>query len=289
MSEGHSQFFQSPVEEVIRARHSVRNYKNERLSNDLKNKLEAYGKELKGPFEARARIEIVDELKLKESGGKRIGTYGVIRGASTYIVGITDNSEQALEELGYCLEKLVLYATSLGLGTCWLGGTFKRSDFSKIIKLKENEIIPIVIPVGNAEDKKTLLETIMRRSAGSDNRKSWNEIFYNYNFETALNQKTTGKYEGAFEMVRLAPSASNKQPWRLVMDDNYIHFYLEGTPGYGKALGFNIQKIDLGIAMSHFEMAAIEAGIQGHWEYEYYRQFSVSDENIHYIMSWMEE
>jgi hypothetical protein len=59
--------------------------------------------------------------------------------------------------------------------------------------------------------------------------------------------------------------------------------------GYSNALGFNIQKIDMGIAMCHFEMTLVEAGIKGHWEYEYYRQFSVTDENIEYIASWIEE
>jgi len=72
-------------------------------------------------------------------------------------------------------------------------------------------------------------------------------------------------------MVRIGPSASNKQPWRVVRDANAWHFYLHRTPGYRR--GFfqvlldlvDLQRIDLGIAMCHFESSAREAGLQGEW------------------------
>ncbi|MDF2673147.1 MAG: nitroreductase [Clostridiales bacterium] len=283
-----SQYFEKPIIDVIKSRHSVRTYKYEKLSEEIKRKLINYSKKIESPFDAKVRLELIDELKIAEKGNVKIGTYGIIKGTSSYITGALEKGDNSLEMLGYCLEKLVLYGTSLGLGTCWLGGTFKRSQFSKMIDLKENELLPIVIPIGYEADKKSLVEAIMRRGAGSDNRKTWNELFYNGNFETSLDEKSAGSYSLALEMVRLAPSASNKQPWRILKQDNYYHFYMEATKGYGKALGFNIQKIDMGIAMCHFEMTLVEAGIEGHWEYEYYRQFSVSDENIEYIASWLE-
>lgn len=284
-----SQYFEKPIIYIIKTRHSVRTYKHEKLSEEIMRKLIDYSRNMKGPFNAKVRLELIDELKVAEKGNVKIGTYGIIKGARSYIAGALEKGDNSLEMLGYCLEKLVLYGTSLGLGTCWLGGTFKRSQFSKIIDLKENEILPIVIPIGYEADKKSLVEAIMRRGAGSDNRKTWNELFYNGNFETSLDEKSAGSYSSALEMVRLAPSASNKQPWRILKQDNYYHFYMETTKGYDKALGFNIQKIDMGIAMCHFEMTLVEAGIKGGWEYEYYRQFSVGEENIEYIASWLEE
>jgi nitroreductase len=289
MNNERNQFFNKPIVDVIKLRHSVRTYKPEKLSQELKAKLEDYAKNINGPFDVKVRLEIIDELKSAEKGNVKIGTYGIIKGTKAYIAGVVENGDKNLEQLGYCLEKLVLYGTSLGLGTCWLGGTFKKSEFSKVVDLKENEILPIVSPIGYEAYKKSMVESIMRRAAGSDNRKTWNELFLNGNFETSLDKKSAGNYASALEMVRLAPSASNKQPWRIVKQDNYCHFYLEPTKGYGKALGFNIQKIDMGIAMCHFEMTLVEAGIKGHWEYEYYRQFSATDENVEYIASWIEE
>jgi nitroreductase len=289
MNNERNQFFNKPIVDVIKLRHSVRTYKPEKLSQELKAKLEDYAKNINGPFDVKVRLEMIDELKSAEKGNVKIGTYGIIKGTKAYIAGVVENGDKNLEQLGYCLEKFVLYGTSLGLGTCWLGGTFKKSEFGKVVDLKENEILPIVSPIGYEAYKKSMVESIMRRAAGSDNRKTRNELFLNGNFETSLDKKSAGNYASALEMVRLAPSASNKQPWRIVKQDNYCHFYLEPTKGYGKALGFNIQKIDMVIAMCHFEMTLVEAGIKGHWEYEYYRQFSATDENVEYIASWIEE
>lgn len=289
MNKQNNQYFEKPIIDVIKSRHSIRTYSSEKLSEELKTKLLDYAKDIKGPFEAKVRLELVDKLKAAETQNAKIGTYGVIKGANAFIAGVVENGDKFLEMLGYCLEKLVLYGTSLGLGTCWLGGTFKKSEFGKVLNLKENEILPVVTPIGYEANKKSMVESIMRRFAGSDNRKTWNELFFNGNFEISLDEKSSGNYATAFEMVRLAPSASNKQPWRILKQDNYCHFYMEKAKGYSNALGFNIQKIDMGIAMCHFEMALVEAGVNGHWEYEYYRQISVKDDNIEYIASWIEE
>ena len=74
--------------------------------------------------------------------------------------------------------------------------------------------------------------------------------------------------------MRLAPSASNKQPWRIVRrrKGEAWELRLQRTPGYGKgSLTFrllrlaDLQRVDMGIAMCHFELAAREAGLPGRW------------------------
>jgi hypothetical protein len=63
-------------------------------------------------------------------------------------------------------------------------------------------------------------------------------------------------------MVRLAPSAVNKQPWRVVLSENKAHFYEKRSKGYVGEDGWDIQKIDMGIALCHFEIGAAECGIR---------------------------
>ena len=54
----------------------------------------------------------------------------------------------------------------------------------------------------------------------------------------------------------------NKQPWRLVLRDGLFHFYLRHDKGYiGEAVG-DLQKIDMGIALSHFVLAARIKGLE---------------------------
>lgn len=282
------QHFDKPISDIIVNRHSVRTYKLGTLDKTLKDKLEEYAAEIKGPFTSKLTLELIDSLDLAEGKGNKLGTYGVIKGAKTFIAAATHKEAHNMEQLGYCLEKLILYATSLGLGTCWLGGTFNKSQFALSVKLKENEFIPAVTPVGYPTEKRTFLDSMMRRVAGSDNRKPWSDLFFEASFDKPLNKEVAGQYAEVLEMVRLAPSASNKQPWRILKKENEYHIFLKKSKGYENALGFNIQKIDIGIAMCHFEMAAEEIGITGRFVDRVQNTKELTTDNLEYIVSWIE-
>lgn len=283
------QYFDSPIAELIKNRHSVRTYRPEALTKELKAKLSDYAAEIKGPFEARVRLEQIDSLDMAEKTGGKIGTYGVIKGAKSYLAGIVEKKEYNMEQLGYCMEMLMLYTASLGLGTCWLGGTFKRSQFAELVRLQETEMLPAVTPIGYPAAKRGVVESLMRMAAGSDNRKSWSELFFNESFDATLTPEKAGIYQDALEMVRLAPSASNKQPWRIVKQGEEYRFYLKHTKGYAKGMGFDMQKLDMGIAMCHFEMTAVEAGIKGKWKMDSFEIKPVEQQELEYIISWVQE
>ena len=74
----------------------------------------------------------------------------------------------------------------------------------------------------------------------------------------------------ALETLRLAPSASNRQPWRALVAGEQVHLYLRRTPGYHRAGGMDLQRLDIGIAMAHLELAlrAADPGKagRGRWE-----------------------
>jgi hypothetical protein len=273
------------ITKIIKSRISVRTYEAKPLEANIKNKLVDYLEKLTGPFSGTVRFKLIDSESALNNNIK-LGTYGIIRGASSFVAAAVKEGEYNLEEVGYELEKFVLYATSLGLGTCWLGGTFKKGEFAKALDLKEKELLPIVTPVGYPTKNEGLLGNIMRTLAGSRNRKNWEELFFNKSINNKLNKSEAGVYEEALEMVRLAPSASNKQPWRIVKDGDNLHFYLQHAKGYSNALGFDMQRIDIGIAMCHLEMTLKEAGIEGHWKKLDLRAKSIEN-SIDYIVSWV--
>ena len=68
------------------------------------------------------------------------------------------------------MEKIILYATEIGIGTCWLGGTFRRSRFAERAGIVENMEIPSVAAIGYIADKMSLTEKLIRKSAKSDKR-----------------------------------------------------------------------------------------------------------------------
>lgn len=277
--------FNKPILEIIKSRRSVRSYKEDKLDLGIKDKITTYAENILGPFESRVRFKFLDN-SLESDYGK-MGTYGIIKGAQDFIAVIVDDKENNLEQVGYTLEKLVLYATSLGLGTCWMGGTFKRSDFQKLVGLEANEIMPIVTPVGYPREQGSYIEHFMRYAARSNQRKEMRELFFQDDFKTPI-EVEEGIYLDALEAVRLAPSASNKQPWRILRKKDKYHFFLKSNVGYSEALGFDIQRIDMGIAMCHFEMMLNESGIKGQWVKEEFIEPS-ADNNMLYIISWFEE
>ncbi len=288
MKREQDQHFNRPMMEVVKSRYSVRTYRPEKLSEEMKNQLRKYGKGIKGPFEPKVRLELIDSFEILEKTDGKIGTYGVIKGAQDYIAAIVEGGEKNLEQLGYVLEKFILYAASIELGTCWMGGTFKKSEFAKLVALQEDEILPIVTPVGHSGVKKSVVESFMRFAVGSNHRKPWKELFFNESFSNPLEEKGEKEYLHALEAVRLAPSASNKQPWRILKKGEVYHFYLKPNKGYGEGF-FEIQRIDMGIAMCHFEMMLQELGIKGIWRVEKPQEEISGVENLVYTASWMED
>jgi nitroreductase len=259
-----TQYFSKPIEELIKARKSVRTYRDENLEPELKQKLINYMSGVEGINGKPVRLVMID--KETASNGARIGTYGVIKGARHYIAALTSKGDAAaLVGLGYKLEKVVLFAASLGLGTVWLGGTFSKGEFAKAAEIKDGEILPIVSPVGYIADKKSVVERIMRNVAGSANRKEWKDLFFDGEPAKPLDEAGAGAYKNALEAVRLAPSASNSQPWRVVRRDGRFSFYEVSKLAQ---MGFDMHLIDMGIALCHFELAAREAGLEGSWAFE---------------------
>ena len=252
--------FISNITELVVERKSVRTYEDENLSeNDLMVIKEEMDK-LSSPFGNTVKYAFL-ETKGDEKEAS-LGTYGIIKGRVDYIgASIKKDEPYALEALGYELEKLMLFLTSLNIGTCWLGGTFKREDFKKAMDIGEGELLPAITPVGYPKEKKTMADKLVRLMAKGNQRKPYEELFFRGDFETPLDETTLPIFGEALEMVRLGPSASNKQPWRVLYLDNVFHFYLKETPGYSKSFPYNIQKIDMGIAACHFELTCKEKGM----------------------------
>lgn len=269
--------------QTITNRKSTRTFLNKIISEETKEKIESYIKTLTNPFGETISYEIIDNIN--KNTNEKLGTYGVIKNPSNFIIAKIDSYDNhSLEALGYEMEELILYLTEIGIGSCWLGGTFKRDQFANAVNLKEGEIIPVIVPIGYIAEKKTITDKVMRRMSKGDFRKEWKDLFFKEDFNTSLSIQEAGGYGDVLEMVRLGPSASNKQPWRIIQDNENYHFYEYVTPGYSKVFPYDIQRIDIGIAAAHFSLTAKEKSIVG--------SFSIREplirtpENISYKFTW---
>ena len=271
------------MKDAIYDRISVRTYEKKALTKKEKDIIDDLIKKaslIKGPFGHQVNFFTDHQESNLDNEAKRIGTYGFIKNAPSFIGGSVTNEITGIIDFGYIFEYLFLGLTKEGFGTCWLGGTFDRGAFSKYVS--SNEVIPAITPVGYQEDKMSFRERITRIAVKANRRKPFEEMFYLDDIFHPLQENMNHQLKSALELVKLAPSASNKQPWRIIINDQNVHFYLERTPNYGTKLPFSIQFLDMGIALLHFEIGLKELGMS----YEMKKLETQTPNNFEYILSF---
>jgi hypothetical protein len=286
--------------EIMDARFSCRDYDGEPIPTEALSALQRKIDSLKtGPFGSSPRFALVAAKPGDASELKGLVTYGFIKNPSAFLLGAAEDG--GLEDFGYLMEEIVLEATALGLGSCWLGGTFRRSGFEKALAAKVGVDWPLccAISLGNIPKSADPRAGFVRARVGGISRKPWEELFFEGDFGTPLGEAYArdrlGPWVRALEAVRRGPSASNKQPWRIVKygPENAPAFrlYLARTPGYRS--GFlmrtmrvaDIQRVDMGIAMAHFSLAAAELGLVGKWIKEVSPP-PAGRQGLEYVASW---
>jgi hypothetical protein len=284
----------SPIDDLVKRRYSCRTYLDRPIAATDREALSEFLASLgAGPLGSRTRFSLIAATAQDRDSLKGLGTYGFIKGATGFIVGAVEPGPRDMEDYGYGLEHAVLAATDLGLGTCWLGGSFTKSSFARKIGAARSEVVPAVVATGYpAEGSRA---SRIRERAGSDRRLPREQLFWEQRPGEPLEFSQAAGYASVVETVRWAPSASNKQPWRLLRSGDMWHFYLQRTKRYGKGSAVfsllrlaDLQRVDMGIAMCHFEMAAREHGLAGRWVVDEPAP-DVMPPGLEYAVSWIPE
>lgn len=229
---------------LLTTRRSVRTFDGQPLSAEDVQNIREYIENIPNPYGIPVKFVYLDAKEMGLSSP-------VITGEAAYIAGIVEKVPHREEAFGFSFERMVMHLWSRGIGTTWIAGTFKREFFEKAAGVKENEVMYCVTPVGYPAKKKSIKEVAMRKGVGADKRKDGAEIFFEGDFTKPFAAADEGLKQ-ALEAVRWAPSAVNKQPWRIVKNGNEFHFYLKHDKNYATADGGDLQKVDMGIALCHF-------------------------------------
>lgn len=243
------------IKNLVKSRRSVRSYDGREVTAEDKAKLCAFMENIENPYGINVEFKLMD-------AGEHGLKCPVVVGTELYVGGKTKRVPSAFEAFGYSFEMLVLYAQSLGIGTVWLGGTMNRPAYEVAMAIAEDEMMPCASALGYPSKKMSLRESMMRKTIKADERLPFEELFFDGSFETPLTEEKAGKLAYPLEMVRWAPSAVNKQPWRVVVESNAVHFYLKRSSGFGNHEALDMQRIDMGIALCHFDLAARELGLK---------------------------
>ena len=274
------------LEEAVKARSSVRNYADREIEPEKMEKIRRFVEALDNPFHQEVSFHWLQEDALP--AGQKLGTYGVIKGAKRFIGASVRPGPLAMEALGYEMETLILYLAHLGLGSCWLGGTFNRKGFAKAMEIGEDHLFPAITPFGYGAPTRHVTEKLMRSMIQADRRSPWESLFSRDDFSSPLSREEAGDLAFPLDMLRLGPSASNKQPWRVLLRDNALHFYEDKAPGYSDAFAFDIQRIDMGIAAAHADLALRERGISGRFDPDVRPDVRLP-ERLVYAFSWLRD
>jgi len=217
---------------AIQDRHSVRRYLDTPITGDVKKQLSdiiAASNEQSG-----LSIQLItDEPK---AFGSIVATYGLLKNVRNYIAIVGPDSPSLNEMAGYYGEQIVLHAQMLGLNTCWVAGTYKKS--AVICDLKPGERLVCVIAIGYGV------------THGKPHRsKSEKCLFRSYT------EFVPEWFKNGLHAAMLAPTAVNQQRFLLTLQDNNCV--------NARATGGFYSDIDLGIVKLHFE---IGAGVENfHW------------------------
>ena len=244
------------IPDLILHRRSVRTFREAPLAPETAMRLLSYAVRAGNPYGIPVGFRLLDA---KEHGLSS----AVIVGERTWIAGKVRRVPHAEEAFGYTFENVLLQALSMGAGSCWMAGTMNRSAFEKAMDLGADEVMPCVSPLGEPAEKMSLREAMMRRAIRADDRLPFGELFFDGDFGRPRTADAARPLDRILELVRRAPSAVNRQPWRAVVGDGRVHFFERRSKGYTDGTGWDLQKVDLGIALSHFAAGLKAEGIEG--------------------------
>ncbi len=213
------------IREAIKARHSVRQYKDMPIAEDAKEKLEEMIRQCNEEGSLHMQL-ICDDPECFDTF---LAHYGKFKNANHYIAIVGPKDLTDLEEKsGYYGEKVVLYAQQLGLNTCWVAGTYRKGKCKAT--LSTGEKIVCVISIGYGET-----DGVKHRS------KSLNKICQ------VPEEDMPAWFRNGVVAALMAPTAINQQKFRITLEGDKAVI----TAGKGP-----MTKIDLGIVKYNFEAAS---------------------------------
>lgn len=269
------------ISDTIKKRKSCRTFNNKSLRPADRQKLEQFM--LKNNTGLEHQIVNFDIYEKTDTNKQLKINYGLVTGHTTYIFGKIKSDKASRLNYGYLMEKIVLKATEMNISTCWIG-SFDNEYFSNIT-LEEGYEVPGMVILGYPETRPSLAEKFQRMSLSASKRLKPEKLFFDYATKKPLIPEVVKDYSETLEMVRLAPSSGNTQPWRIYYhaEAGEFHFYKKPVNARYEARGAH--DLDMGIALVHFELSAKSTKINGEWV-RYMPERMGTQEDLQYMISW---
>ena len=183
-----------------------------------------------------------------------------------FIIATSEEKPLFMLNMGFRMEQMILFATQRGLGTCWVGGMFTEERIGGFLGLDKGERVIALTPLGYPDTSfygRVAHDIIELGAMNFGRRKPLNQIAFGSDWGSPLDTEDKELLE-ALECARLAPSWVNAQPWRFLVSGKEIIAVADARGRYSSIRdGKRYYRLDAGIAMSHFFLAAKEMGWGG--------------------------
>jgi nitroreductase len=254
--------------ESIRRRFSVRHYISKPVPAEILDAVEhAANTSIPLDKDINVRLRLIRDGKtVAERMTFQTGRSWLFGSAPHFIIATSDEKPHFMLDTGFRMEQVILFATTQGLGTCWIGGLFSEKTLGDFLKLPETERVIALTPLGYPDTSfygRTINAIMHLAGPDTRRRKPLAEIVFGPDWGSPLTTRDADLLE-ILESTRLAPSWTNSQPWMFLVGEKEI-IALAQIRSTSMRDGKHYYRLDLGIAMSHFYLAAKELGWRGRW------------------------
>ena len=208
---------------IIKERHSVRRYLDNKIEGEVLEKLQSKIEDLNKESGFHMQL-ILNEPKAFDSF---MAHYGKFDGVKNYIAIIGNKDSDLAEKAGYFGEQFVLFAQSLGLNTCWVALTFKK--IKGTYQIDKNEKMQLVIAIGYGQNQGITHKI-----------KTYEQV-------TNVKGEAPQWFVDGVNASLLAPTAMNQQRFMIHYKDGMAKITSSKWP---------YANIDLGIVKCHFEIGS---------------------------------
>ena len=259
------------IREAIRRRISVRHYEPRPVPEEILRAVVKSGEDSVALDDSiRVRFHLIEEGKLVAARMTYLTGAGFLFGSSPhFIIATSEEKPLFMLNMGFRMEQMILFATQQGLGTCWVGGMFTEERIGGFLGLGKGERVVALTPLGYPDTSfygRVAHDVIELGAMNFGRRKPLKQIAFGSEWGSLLE---TGDKEllEALECARLAPSWVNAQPWLFLVTGKEIIAVADAKGRYSSVRdGKHYYRLDVGIAMAHFFLAAREMGWSGSWQ-----------------------
>ena len=259
------------IRETVRKRISIRHYESRPVPQETLRAVVKSGEDSVALDDSiRIRFHLIEEGRLV---AKRMtyltGVRFLFGSAPHFIIATSEEKSLFMLNMGFRMEQMILFVTQQGLGTCWVGGMFTEQRIGDFLGLSKGERVIVLTPLGYPDTSfygRMARNVVELGAMNFGRRKPLSQIAFGADWGSPLETQDSKLIE-ALECARLAPSWVNSQPWRFLVTKKEIIAVADARGRYSSVRdGKHFYRLDVGIAMSHFFLAAKEMGWSGSWQ-----------------------